>query len=519
VKSTGDDGSTNNAFGNSIKNLTIDVGRGNPGAVGIDYLANNIGVIRDVTILSPDRGYAGILMTRDAIGPCLIKNVQITGFDFALKAANTRSSFTVDSLRIRGQAVAGIATSGNNFTVNGLISENRVVAIRETLPVRNLGPVPGFMVLIDSRLGKGSDSLAAISDSANLFIRNLSTDGYKHALAGRLGNLPGGLVSEFHTGSAAKPISLRNGSSLGLIQAEPPGYWDNNPVNWHIIPPPDGSPEKNAVNIAAAFASGKTTILFRPGTYELASSILVRGPVRNIIGNGTVLQPIREFSDSTRPKPLIVIDHASPFLIMQNLTLGHWQKRNPGLICMEHSSRRRLVLKDVLMWDDYMESAYRARSGAGDVYLENVSNQGSTGWHFSKGQKIHAKQLNLEGRKTKIMSEGAVVSILGMKTESTGAIIENRAGGRAELLGGYFLNWNPYTAPAFINEDSDLSVSYFHEADKPEFCYSVHVREKHGKDIRVLNREQVSGNPYRCAIPLYTSRAADFRDRGGPNGD
>jgi hypothetical protein len=43
-------GEGNEAFGNTIENLTVDVGFGNPGAIGIDFLANNAGAIRNVTI-------------------------------------------------------------------------------------------------------------------------------------------------------------------------------------------------------------------------------------------------------------------------------------------------------------------------------------------------------------------------------------------------------------------------------------------------------------------------------------
>jgi hypothetical protein len=53
------------AFRNFIFDLTVDTGSGNPGAIGIDYLVNNVGSIRNVTIRSGDgQGYAGLDMTR-----------------------------------------------------------------------------------------------------------------------------------------------------------------------------------------------------------------------------------------------------------------------------------------------------------------------------------------------------------------------------------------------------------------------------------------------------------------------
>jgi len=45
-------GSGNRALPFDLRNTTINVGRGNPGAIGIDYLANNRGAVEDVKYLS-----------------------------------------------------------------------------------------------------------------------------------------------------------------------------------------------------------------------------------------------------------------------------------------------------------------------------------------------------------------------------------------------------------------------------------------------------------------------------------
>ncbi len=62
-------------FRNSIRNLTVDTGKGNPGAIGIQFVANNQGSMRDVTIVSGDgAGVIGLdLGYTDEQGPCLIQ--------------------------------------------------------------------------------------------------------------------------------------------------------------------------------------------------------------------------------------------------------------------------------------------------------------------------------------------------------------------------------------------------------------------------------------------------------------
>ena len=73
-------GEGNDAYENFVENLTIDVGAGNPGAIGIDYLANNIGAIRDVRVTAPPgSGAIGISMQRKWPGPALLQRVDGAG--------------------------------------------------------------------------------------------------------------------------------------------------------------------------------------------------------------------------------------------------------------------------------------------------------------------------------------------------------------------------------------------------------------------------------------------------------
>jgi hypothetical protein len=51
------------------------VGKGNPGAIGIDYVASNKGMLESVIVRSSDpklRGTAGVAMLRHWPGPCFL---------------------------------------------------------------------------------------------------------------------------------------------------------------------------------------------------------------------------------------------------------------------------------------------------------------------------------------------------------------------------------------------------------------------------------------------------------------
>ena len=77
-------GGGNQAFCNSIYDLTVDVGQGNSGAIGILYLTNNKGTLTDVTIRSQSTGHSGLALTLQNPGPCLVKNLQVIGFDYGI---------------------------------------------------------------------------------------------------------------------------------------------------------------------------------------------------------------------------------------------------------------------------------------------------------------------------------------------------------------------------------------------------------------------------------------------------
>jgi hypothetical protein len=79
-------GGGNRAFRHNILNMTIDVGNGNPGAIGIDFIANNRGSIDGVTIRSgKDSGKTAINLTRSWPGPAMVLDASIEGFDHAME--------------------------------------------------------------------------------------------------------------------------------------------------------------------------------------------------------------------------------------------------------------------------------------------------------------------------------------------------------------------------------------------------------------------------------------------------
>ncbi len=91
-------------FSNEIRDLTLHTGTGNPGACGAQFHANNQGHMMDVFTVSGDgRGVAGIDMRfTGEIGPLLLKNIAVVGFDYGIWTGGAINSQTVEGLFVRG---------------------------------------------------------------------------------------------------------------------------------------------------------------------------------------------------------------------------------------------------------------------------------------------------------------------------------------------------------------------------------------------------------------------------------
>ena len=114
-------GEGNDAYENFVENLTVDIGAGNPGAIGIDYLANNIGAIRDVRVIAPPgSGAIGISMQRKWPGPALLQRVHVQGFATGIAVANTEYGVTLEHVSLSGQRDTGLANDGNAVTAADL---------------------------------------------------------------------------------------------------------------------------------------------------------------------------------------------------------------------------------------------------------------------------------------------------------------------------------------------------------------------------------------------------------------
>jgi Pectate lyase superfamily protein len=472
-------------FGNSIRNLTVDTGTGNPGASGIQFNASNQGSIRHVTIQSGDgQGVNGLDMNfADEIGPLLIKNLTVTGFQYGIRTGFHINSQTLEHITLKNQLGYGLYNTGQTLNIRGFKSENAVTAIY------NAG---GRIALLDASLqGTGAAAMKPAIENAfplDLLVRNLKTTGYRVAVKQQQ-PLPAG-------DAMAKQFPL-TAKTLNLPIKETPAVPWGNPASdsWaNIIPfgaiPNDGRDDSAAIQ--AAIDSGQTTVYLPVGAYHLTKTILIRKNVRRIIGTEAFVEVPNNVNPGFK-----VVDGKSSVVVFERIGSGY--NSTPTI---ENASSRTLIIRDATNVSGNM-------TGTGDVFIENVVSNPFQNWKFNR-QNVWARQFNVENAGTHITNNGGKLWILGLKTERGGTLIETKGGGKTEVLGGLAYTTTPgpdgtQNAPMFINDRSTISIS-LGEVNYGAPNYTTYIRDSRGGSTRNLTGQslpnyQGSGKQ----IPLYVS--------------
>jgi hypothetical protein len=477
-------------FGNSIRNLTVDTGSRNPGAIGIQFNASNQGSMRQVTIQSGDgQGINGLdLNFVDEIGPLLIKNLTVTGFQYGIRTGFRINSQTLENITLKNQSVYGLYNTGQIVNIRGLKSDNAVTAIY------NAG---GRITLLDSSLngtGKAASRPAIQSDfPLDLVVRNLKTVGYQVAIQNGNNTKIGSKIAEFVSGSVVNQFPSPPQTLNLPIKETPDVPWDNPATTWANVVsygaiPNDGRDDTAAIQ--AAIDSGKTTVYLPVGYYNLKKTILIRKNVRRLIGTEAIV----EVPNTVNPG-FKVIGGRNPIVVFERI--GSAYNSTPTL---ENASSRTLVIRDATNVSGNM-------TGSGDVFIENVASNPWQTWTFNR-QNIWARQFNVENLGTHITNNGGKLWILGLKTERGGTLIDTKGGGKTELLGGlaYTTTAGPdgtQNYPMFINNGSSISIT-LGEVNHGNPNYKTYFRETRGGVTRNLTDSSLptyvgSGKQ----IPLY----------------
>lgn len=479
-------GGSADRFENSIRDLTLDVGMGNPGAIGLQFNASNQGIAKNLTVRSSDPAKAGRIGFDvgydDTIGPLLVKNLTVDGFDTGIRSQFEANSKVFEDITLQDQNVLGWQNSNTaTVMVRNLNSQN-------TVPVIDVGPAPnnspdpgnGRIVVVGGSLagGPGADSNPAIRVGnfvPAVYLKDVQTQGYGQAVSretqafqGNTG-LPDGRVDEYwYAGSSG--VSRRGGvyqafdntpdTSLGLAVRETPdaaitpvNQWGN-PADFGAIPN-DGIDDTAAIQ--AAIDSGAQTVYLPNGEWTLNGTLELRGNLERLVGTEARWQ--------TNGAGKIRLGDNGPETVFVERISG--ELGDLPRVTYEHDSERTWVFKSVSQWE-YDPAA----QNPGDLFLEDVQGGSPTDGLTFRNQNVWARQFNNEVPAdttdpllpdAKITVDNARVWVLGLKTENAGTIVRTINGGFAELLGVYRNGpgQSDTDNPAFLAVDAALAVSAF----------------------------------------------------------
>jgi len=492
---------TNVATSNYCEDLTINCGKGNAGAVGLDFFANNSGAVRNVRIVSEDgTGFAGLQLGHSNYSGILIKHVEVEGFDHGLHIdSGTGTMYAhVEDVNVRGQRISGITVGAISLSLRQVRTAHVPVGLTCTSPL-------GQTVLVDSRLD-GTGSAGIVHQAGGLYVSNVTLTGFDDArhidewvyprVYGESGEkaMPRLPVEE-------TPVYKRKGKTTSGVRCF--GAIGNG-IN-------DDSPA-----IQAALNSGAAEIIFEPGRYLMNSPVVIPASVEHIDFNfcdlvsGVDLKQtdlegfvIGGNSDATAP----------PLFIERLIAWEHWC----GEHCtFTHASRRTVCFKDM---QTQTLQFYRNTVSGGKVFFDNVAatTGAKPGTHGHgrcaielKGQKVWARQLNPERGEPAILNDGGDLVLMGFKSEGRGIVVHTINGGRSEVLGGVVCFGKP-ESKAFVAEDSEMRVSTTTYGWGATSYYGTAISDKGRETIEIIKAEDLPlrafdksmGLRQGYVIPLY----------------
>ncbi|MBQ7840574.1 MAG: hypothetical protein IJ390_08860 [Lachnospiraceae bacterium] len=499
---------SNIAMTNSFEDITIDVGKNNPGAVGLVFFGNNTGTVRNVKILSSDeqkRGYAGLEIKHEMVSGCFVNHVEVDGFNYGVRAIPLRNFMVFEDILVKNQKKAGF------FINNAIISIRRLKSINKVVGISIVG-AQAHVALVDSEiLGDNPFTSAINCDLGSCFIRNVKTRGYAGAMS--YAEQPEILSDDIEEYVSEKIFSLFPNelkSEALPVEETPQVPWPESSEEWASVnefgAAGDGVTDDTQA-IQAAMLSGKKHIFFQPGKYLVTGSITVPENVVRInfmYCDFVAGETVKAMSD----RGVFVITGDEGTILLEDVFT--WEQFYGYMRFIEHAGKRTLVMSDL---HTQTAAMYFNSVEGGKVFIENCGctlgahPYRDTPAYAFKGQKVWARHINPERSMKEILNDHSKVWILGFKTESYGTAFETINGGHTEVLGGTISIGRNRELPAILNYDSTVSLVASTNGCSLDHIFPLAIEERQNGEIRQLMHDVFPIrllNNYK--IPLYIGR-------------
>jgi len=433
---------TNVAMSNYVEDLSIDVGSGNPAAVGLDFYANNSGCARNLEICCPDGQAArGLMLGHNNYSGILLRGIRIRGFKTGLHLDSGTATMFMAAEDIEvSDCKVGVFAGRPSMSLSNI----RVSGAETGVVVDGAG---GLLVLIDSEL-EGNGPQAIDRQEGMVYLANVTVRGFDgdavidEQMLPEQGTISGGMPRL----PVENPPAIPASESRCVVD-------DFGAV-------PDGKTDATAA-IQKALDSGAAEVHFGPGKYLLDGPVTVPGTVQRLAFHFADLVAGPKLRKMHDQGAFVISGESDQPLLFEDL-FG-WEQWSGEHVTIDHACTRTLVIEDV---HTQTLPLYKNSVRGGKVFLENVACTAGvipgTKDHDRiclrfYGQQVWARQVNPERGEPMALNDGGTLWVLGFKTEDDATAFHTVNGGQTEVLGGV-LNCGGHRYPSFLAEDSSMRV-------------------------------------------------------------
>lgn len=456
-------------FRNAVRNLTIDTGKGNPGAIGIQFNASNQGTLHRVLVRSGDgQGAIGVdIGYCGDHGPGAGRHIEVRGFDYGVWASSM-NSMTLWDLTLSGQRKAGIKQAGEVLILGEVKSENAVPAL--------VVSGSSFLSVIEGRFAGGSPSSTAVvvegdAKGKHVFIRDVAVQGYGASVGVAKDPARGVATGELkewslHPGKALFPGDPVRTLRLPVKRApelpfDPLGKAWANPLAFGATG--DGKAD-DTEGIQKAIDSGASTIYFPGGKVFNFTAITIRAGTRRLIGCETYLNGDR-----------ITVAEGSGPLVFERFHPS-WGKGRGAELSIE--CPRPVIVRDLVGFKTHQRST-------GDLFVEDVC---GTLFIDQPDGRAWCRFFNYEPNKTMGIENQGDLWLLGGKTEHEGPKMLLKKGSRTELFGAFwYASFGKKVAEPGIEleEGAALSITTHRQFSFNKGAWPIWIKATRGGESKV----------------------------------
>lgn len=433
---------------NDIRNLTVDIGKGNYGAIGIKMAGANSASASYLTVRTPAgsnyrKGHIGLdFSIGTAVG--YYHDITIDGFTYGIQIGAPKFTHPVlEHITVKHAKQAGIYFGENASATL------RKVSIRRGLNAIRLDHESAHAVILDSRFygGKANRTALQINDGV-AFVRNCTISNFGFSVKKGSSAEATGNIAEYVSEPVMKyrnSNSISN-TSMGLfIDDVPYPAWENNLNNWVTAGVGDGIIDDGPALQAAIDANLNATVLYLPKKkYRINTTVDLPARITRIVCM------YGEILGKAKPKFNVAENSETALLIQDLQTLGS-SYHLPGV---RQSGSRTVILDNASGYQNVDNDPNKKvfLNNSGIAYKERVF----------KNQIAYMRYSNVENKAIAWEVDNASLVVLGYKTEGGGNSFKITNGSEVEILGGLSnqesSGWEGINT-SIIVEDSDVSFS------------------------------------------------------------